>query len=70
VRESLKVKKKNFKIKQNPNWFCNPKGVSGYPEDSEVHKSGEKGNKRKWPQKVQETKKTKVFLPSGVANFV
>jgi hypothetical protein len=59
-----------IKIKQNPNWFCNPEGVSGYPEDSEVYKSGEKGNKSKWPQKFQETKKTKVFLPSGVANFV
>jgi hypothetical protein len=54
VRKSLKVKK-IFKIKQKLTWLCNPEGVSGYPEDSEVYKSKEKGNKRKWPQKVQET---------------
>jgi hypothetical protein len=58
VRESLKVKK-NLKNQAKFKLVCNPEGVSGYPEDSEVYKSGEKGNKSKWPQKVQETKKTK-----------
>jgi hypothetical protein len=58
VRKSLKVKK-NFQNQAKSNLVCNPEGVSGYPEDSEVYKSEEKGNKSKWPQKVQETKKTK-----------
>jgi hypothetical protein len=44
-----------FKTKHNPNWIGNPEGVSGYPGDSEVYKSEEKGNRSKWPQKNQET---------------
>jgi hypothetical protein len=62
VRKSLKGNK-NFQNQENLTWFCNPEGVSGDPEDSEVYKSQEKGNKSKWPQKVQETKKTKLFSP-------
>jgi hypothetical protein len=50
--EISESKEKIFKIKQNLTWLCNPEGVSGYPEDSEVYKSGERGNKSKWPQKV------------------
>jgi hypothetical protein len=69
VRKSLKVNK-YFQNQVKSNLVCNPEGVSGYPEDSEVYKSEEKSNESKWPQKVQETKKTKVFVPSGVANFV
>jgi hypothetical protein len=68
VRKSLKVKK-IFKIKQKLTWLCNPEGASGYPEDSEVYKSGEKGNKRKWPQKFQETKKDKGVSPQWSRQF-
>ena len=50
--EISESEEKFSKIKQNLTWFCNPEGVSGYPEDSEVYKSEEKSNERKWPQKV------------------
>jgi hypothetical protein len=58
VRKSLKIWK-NFKIKHNPNWIGNPEGVSGYPRDSEVYKSEEKGNRSKWPQRIKKPKITK-----------
>jgi hypothetical protein len=61
---------KKFKIKHNPNWIGNPEGVSGYPRDSEVYKSEEKGNRSKWPQRIKKPKITKGCIPSGVANFV
>jgi hypothetical protein len=69
VRKSLKYGKIS-KIKHNPNWIGNPEGVSGYPRDSEVYKSEEKGNRSKWPQRIKKPKITKGWFPSGVANFV
>jgi hypothetical protein len=39
-----------------------PEGHSRYPEDSEIYKSGEKGNHSKWPQKIQKSKKTKGIV--------
>jgi hypothetical protein len=66
ISESKEKFSKSSKIQT---WFCNPEGVSGYPEDSEVYKSGEKGNKSKWPQKVQETKKDKGVSPQWSRQF-
>ena len=37
----------------------NPEGVSGYPRDSEVYKSEEKGKGSKWPQRIKKPKITK-----------
>jgi hypothetical protein len=51
--------KKIFKIKHNLNWIGNPEGVSGYPRDSEVYKSEDKGNRSKWPQRIKKPKITK-----------
>jgi hypothetical protein len=38
-------------MKQNLKRPLDPEGLSGYPEDSEIDRKGEKENKRKWPRK-------------------
>jgi hypothetical protein len=58
VRESLKLMK-NLKNQAKIKLTFDPEGHSGYPEDSEIYKSGEKGNQRKWPQKIQKPKRQK-----------
>jgi hypothetical protein len=56
VRESLKVKK-NF---QNQIKFferiSNPEGLSGYPEDSEVHKSEKRQSRENGHRKFKKPK--------------
>jgi hypothetical protein len=69
VRESLKLKK-NLKNQAKIKLAFGPRGLSGYSEDSEIYKSGEKGNQSKWPQKIHKPKRQKGIFPSGVANFV
>ena len=45
-------------------------GLSGYPEDSEIDRKGEKKNKSKWPRKNTKSHKENGMIPSGVTNFV
>jgi hypothetical protein len=48
-----------LKNQAKSNWLIDPEGLSGYPEDSETDKSGEKCKQSKWPQKIQKPKRQK-----------